>query len=180
MKKELIKKSLETGELHLTFWQKEGHFGIVFYLLIIPAFFLFFFINDTNSTNFDERKVEIPMIAFISCGISLLTYRHQRKMLKFIPIDTKLNREELKKIIEEVGEQLEWKPHFMDDQVFIAKTFPGFWSGSRGEQITIIFDNGRILINSICDPDNRGSLFSNGRNRKNINSLVELVKAASR
>jgi hypothetical protein len=180
MKRDLIKKSLETGELHLTFSQKEGHFGIAFYLLIIPAFFLFFYIKDTNSSNFDERKVEIPIIAFVSCGISLLTYRHQRKMLKFVTVDTKLDRVELTKIIETTGKQLKWKPHFMDDQVFIAKTFPGLWSGSWGEQITIIFDNEKILINSICDPDNRGSLFSNGRNRKNINLLVELVKAASR
>ena len=179
MKKELIKKSLETGELQLTFWQKEGHFGIVFYLLIIPAFFLFFFINDTNSSNFYERKIEIPLIVFTSCGISLLTYWHQRKMLKFVTVATKLNREELTKIIETTGEQLDWKPHFMDDQVFIAKTFPGFWSGSSGEQITVLFDNGRILINSIGNPDNRGALFSNGRNKKNINFLVEQVKAVS-
>jgi hypothetical protein len=180
MTRDLIKKSLETGELHLTFSQKEGHFGIAFYLLIIPAFFLFISINDTNSSNFEERKDEIPIIAIVSCGTSLLIYRHQKKMLRFVTIATKLDRAELTKIIETAGHQLNWKPHFIDDQVFIAKTFPGFWSGSWGEQITILFGNEKILINSICDPDNRGSLFSNGRNKKNINLLVELVNAASR
>lgn len=180
MKRDLIKKSIETGELQLTFSQKEGHFGIVFYLLIIPAFFLFFYIKDTNSSNFDERKVEIPIIALVSCGISLLLYRHQKQMLKFVTVATQLDRAELNKIIETTSDQLKWKPQFMDDQVFIAKTFPGIWSGSWGEQITILFDHDKILINSICDPDNRGSLFSIGRNKKNINLFVELVKAASR
>ena len=180
MTKDLIKKSLETGELQLTFWQKEGHFGIVFYVLIIPAFFLFFFIADTNSNNFDTRKFEIPIIVFVSCGVSLLIYRHQRQKLKFVTIATKLDRADLAKIIAKAGEQLEWKLHFMDDQIFIAKTFPGFWSGSWGEQVTIIFDNEKILINSICDPDNRGSFFSNGRNRRNVNLLVQEVQAASR
>lgn len=180
MRSDLIKKSLETGELHLTFSQKEGHFGIVFYLLIIPALFLFFYIKDTNSSNFHERKAEIAIIAFVSCGISLLTYQHQRKMLKFVTVATKLDSAELRNIIETTGKQLKWKPQLINDQVFIAKTFPGLWSGSWGEQITILFDHEKILINSICDPDNRGALFSNGRNRKNIDLLVELVKAGSR
>ena len=95
-------------------------------------------------------------------------------------VDTKLDRDQLNRIIELTGEELKWMPFYVDDQIIIAKTFPGFWSGSWGEQITIMFDNGRILMNSICDPDKKSSVFSNGRNTKNINLLVERVKAASR
>jgi hypothetical protein len=86
----------------------------------------------------------------------------------------------LTKIIELTGEELKWRPHYIDDQAVVAKTSPEFWSGSWGEQITILFDNGEILVNSICDPDSRSSVFSNGRNTENINLLVERVKAASR
>ena len=180
MKKELIKKSLETGELHLTFWQREGHYGLVIYLLIIPTIFLFFFIKDVINDNFERAKPEFLVIGLIACGLSFVIYRLQKKRLKFVTIETKLDRDQLTQIIELTGEELKWRPHFIDDQVIIAKTFPGFWSGSWGEQITIIFDKGKIFVNSICDPDSRSSVFSNGRNTKNINLLVERVKAASR
>jgi hypothetical protein len=180
MKKELIKKSLETGELHLTFWQKEGHFGLVIYLLIIPITFLFFSIKDAITGNFDKIRPELLIFGAIACGLSFVTYRLQRKRLKFVTVDTNLDRDQLTKIIELTGEELKWRPLFIDDQVIVAKTFPGFWSGSWGEQIAIMFDNGKILINSICDPDSRSSVFSNGRNTKNINLLVERVKSASR
>jgi hypothetical protein len=179
MKKELIKKSLETGELQLTFKQKEGHYGMAIYLLIIPAVFLFFYIKDTNIGNINHRIPELPITVAIVCGLSILLYRFQRKKLKFVTVATDLDRAELMKIIELAGLELKWSPHFSDDQVIIAQTFPGFLSGSWGEQITIMFDNQKIHINSICNPDNRGSIFSYGRNQKNINLLVERVKAGS-
>lgn len=180
MKKELIEKSLQTRELQLTFWQKEGHYGLVIYLLIIPTVFLFFFIKDAANGNFDRAKPEFLVVGVIACGLSFMTYRLQRKRLKFVTVDTTLDRDQLTRIIELTGEELKWSPFYIDEQVIVAKTFPGFWSGSWGEQITIIFDNGKVLINSICDPDKRSSVFSNGRNTKNIDLLVERVKAASR
>ena len=49
----------------------------------------------------------------------------------------------------------------------------------RGERITIIRDNNKILINSICDPDNRPSVSSWGQNRKNVNAFKKRIKNAS-
>ncbi len=180
MKRELVTKSLETGELQLTFWQKEGHYGLVIYLLVIPAIFLFFLTRDLIAGDYTKMKWEILVAGLAASGLSFFVYRLQRKRLRFVTVDTALHRDQLMKIIELTGRELQWLPFYMDDQVIIAKTFPGFWSGSWGEQITIMFDNGKILINSICDPDKRSSVFSNGRNSKNINLLVERVKAASR
>ncbi|MBK7651543.1 MAG: hypothetical protein IPJ20_13565 [Flammeovirgaceae bacterium] len=180
MKKELIRKSLETGELQLTPSQKEGHYAIVIALLIIPTVFLFFLIKNLITNDSDKIKPELLIIGIIACGLGFLVYRLQKKRLRFVRVDTKLDRDQLNRIIELTGEELKWMPFYVDDQIIIAKTFPGFWSGSWGEQITIMFDNGRILMNSICDPDKKSSVFSNGRNTKNINLLVERVKAASR
>jgi hypothetical protein len=88
MKKELIKKSLETRELHLTFWQKEGHYGLVIYLLVIPTVFLFFFIKDAINGNFEKAKPEFLVVGVIACGLSFITYRLQKKRLKFVAVDT--------------------------------------------------------------------------------------------
>jgi len=180
MKRELLKKSFETGELQLTLSQKEGHYAIVIALLIIPTVFLFFLFKNLITNDIDKIKPELIIFGTVASGLGFLAYRLQRKRLRFVTVETKLDRGQLTKIIELTGDELKWTPYYIDDQVIIAKTSPGFWSGSWGEQITILFDNGKILVNSICDPDKTSSVFSNGRNSKNISLLIERVKAASR
>ncbi len=66
----------------------------------------------------------------------------------------------------------------MDEKIIIAKTHPSIFSGSWGEQITILFDDDRILINSICDPDKKSSVVSMGRNKKNVSKLLEEINQA--
>ena len=60
----------------------------------------------------------------------------------------------------------------------MAKTHPSFSSGSWGEQITILFDNRTILVNSICDLDKKNSVVSMGRNKQNENTLINEIKKA--
>jgi len=86
-----------------------------------------------------------------------------------------VNTATLKLIIDQVARELEWKGEFTSDNVYEAKTRPGFFSGSWGEQITILLPDGRVFVNSICDPDQRNSVFSNGRNRENENTLVKCI-----
>lgn len=180
MKKELIEKSLETRELQLTLSQKEGHYAIVIALLIIPTVFLFFLIKYLITDNIDKIKPGLLIMGTIAGGLGFIAYRLQRRRLKFVIVNTGLGRDQLKRIIDLTGEELNWIPFYADDQVIILKTFPKFWSGSWGEQITIMFDTGKVLINSICDPDKTSSVFSNGRNTKNIRLIVERVITASR
>jgi hypothetical protein len=91
-----------------------------------------------------------------------------------------LTREELDSVVEKVANELKWIPYVMDKKVIIAKTHPSFFSGSWGEQITILFDKNRVLVNSICDPDKRSSVVSMGRNKQNMSRLIEEIKKASR
>ena len=79
MKKELIRKSLETGELQLTPSQKEGHYAIVIALLIIPTVFLFFLIKNLITNDSDKIKPELLIIGIIACGLGFLVYRLQKK-----------------------------------------------------------------------------------------------------
>jgi len=102
----------------------------------------------------------------------------QKRRLKFKHITTTLTRAQIEAIIHRVGDELEWKGHFVSSNAYKAKTYPGFFSGSWGEAITILLAGNSVFVNSICDPDKRGSLASFGRNRENENTLIESIKRA--
>ena len=179
MTNEQIKYSIETGEMKLGNWEKFTHYAIVGFLLIIPTMLIFFHLKDYfqgTSRPFREGEIWFMIIPSI---LGLLFYRLQKKRLKFKHIDTKLTREEIEPIIEKVANELEWIPFVKNKKIIIAKTFPSFFSGSWGEQITILFDENRILVNSICDPKQRSSVVSMGRNKKNMKRLIEEIKKAS-
>ena len=168
MDQRLIKRSKETGELQLTAGDKFSHYGIVVYLLIIPSTLIFVILKDLVLKGSANLRTEFVWIIVIAGALSFLFYRLQKKRLKLTKVDTCLTKEEIETVVEKVADELKWYPHLIDEEIIIAKTQPGFWSGSWGEQITIIFDSGRIWINSICDPDKMSSVTSNGRNDKNL------------
>jgi hypothetical protein len=180
MTNEQIKYSIETGEMKLGNWDKFTHYRIVISLFMIPAFFIFFQLKDyyqgTSIPFLREGGIWFMIIPSI---LGLLFYRLQKGRLKFKSINTKLTRDELEIIIEKLANELEWTPCVKNEKVIIAKTHPSFFSGSWGEQITILFDKNRILVNSICDPDKRSSVVSMGRNKKNMDILTgEIIKAS--
>jgi|SRR5687768_6891881 len=179
MDNELIKRSKKTGQVQLSTGEKFGHYGIVIYILIIPVTMILFTIKDLFTKGSANFRTEFIWVLLIAGGVSYLFYRLQKTRLKLTKVETNLTRQEIEKLVEDTAEELKWYPHLIEDEIIIAKTHPGFWSGSWGEQITIIFDSGRIWINSICDPGSMSSVTSNGRNDKNINTLKERVYAAS-
>ena len=179
MTSEQIKYSIDTGEMKLGTWDKFTHYGIVGFLFLIPSMLIFLHLKDYfQGTSRPFREGEIWFMIFPSI-LGLLFYRLQKSRLKFKSIDTKLTRDELDPIIEKVANELEWTSYVINKKIIIAKTHPSFFSGSWGEQITILFDKNRILVNSICDPDKRSSVVSMGRNKKNMNRLIEEIKKVS-
>src|SRR5690606_24768743 len=151
MTNEQIKYSINTGEMKLGNWDKFTHYGIVYSLFIIPVMLFFFYLEDYfQGTARTIREVEIWFIIIPSI-LGVLFYRLQKSRLKFKSIETKLTRDELGLIIEKVANELEWTPYVNNNKIIIAKTHPSFFSGSGGEQITILCDKHRVLINSIRD-----------------------------
>jgi hypothetical protein len=171
--------SIATGELQLNgFWEKLSHFGLVFFLLFILVIFIaltlfFFFRGDPKPFQPEELWV-----VFIPLVLSLLFFRIQKNKLKFEVVETSLKMEQITTIIEQVALELEWKGKFCSKQIYEAKTDPGFFSGSWGEQITILLPDNRVLVNSICDLDKRSSMVSFGRNRENEQMLITSIKNA--
>ena len=106
-------------------------------------------------------------------------YYIQKKWLKFKEVNSFLNRTELNKIIEKVAGELEWTFNFKNPKIILFTAHQSFFSGSWGEQITILFDNKKTLLNSICDPHKKSSVVSMGRNKENEDKLIKEIEKAS-
>jgi hypothetical protein len=178
MTEEQYCKSLETSELQLSFGGKLNHFGIVLLFsltpILLPAIHLISYLQGEGTT-FKEGEIWIMVIPML---LAFLFYLLQKNRLKFHVVNTALTWSEIMILIENVSKELEWHQVSSDKKVFIAKTNPGFFSGSWGEQITILFDRDRVLINSICDLNRRSSVVSMGRNKENVDTLIERIKNA--
>jgi hypothetical protein len=180
MNNEQIKYSLANRELKLSNWKKFSHYGIVGFCFITPLTFTFLHLKDYFENTPKTIKTGEMWFFIIPTLIGILFYYIQKNRLKFKEVDTSLNRAELNKIIEKVAEELEWQIILKNSKRIVAKTYPSFFSGSWGEQITIIFDNRKVLVNSICDPDKKSSVVSMGRNKQNEDKLIKEIRKAYR
>lgn len=176
MTKEIYDRSIETGELQLVgFWANFSHFLLAVFFLFMPAFVLFSHaINFLNNVpdSFQDGELWIIIIGPI---LSVIVYWMQKRRLKFLVVATNLNHVQLKEILIEVAEKLKWE-FISSTNAYVAKTDPGFLSGSWGEQITILFYQDKVFVNSICDPNKRSSVSSLGRNGKNEETLINRIK----
>jgi len=161
----------ETNRLKLTKGQLFWHYSVIPFLLITPVMSLYsVFEIEISHTYTGVRTTEeiltfglpwlVPTLIF-----GLIQYRR----LNFKKIKTKLTSKDFKSITQKAGDEMNWS--FISLNSNYALAFTRFNWASWGERITIIRCENEILINSICDPDNRPSVTSWGQNRKNLNAL---------
>lgn len=179
MTEEIYEKSIETGELQLVgFSDTLSHFGIVFFCLFMPLTIFSLHLIDFfqgRRTSFKEGEF---WIVFAPSIVALIFYWIQKRRLKFRIVQTDLKRDQLLKIINDVAKELKWKKISSNIKVYKARTDPSFFSGSWGEQITILFYEENVFVNSICDLDKRSSVISWGRNRENEKTLIDRINEA--
>lgn len=180
MTKEQWQRSLQTKKLQLPFWDRLSHFGIVFFTLFIPLANLSLYLKGIIYKSPKAFTDDTLYITIIPTIVAFAFYKIQSAKLKFKEIETSLSRQQLNDIIEKVSTELEWDQVKNNKHIIVAKTHPPLLSGSWGEQITILFDKNKVLLNSICDPDKRSSVVSMGRNKQNVNKLIEEINSASR
>ena len=180
MTNEDLKHVLETGKLKLSFWNKFSHYGIVGFLIIIPTTLVFLHLKAYFEEIQNPLKEGEILFIIIPVILAVFFYLLQRNRLKFKTVETSLNRGEIDLIIKRVSNELEWMEFIYNDKIIVAKTHPGFLSGSWGEQITILLDKNVIFINSICDPNKQSSIVSMGRNKQNENKLIEEIELATK
>ncbi|WP_124642924.1 hypothetical protein [Amniculibacterium aquaticum] len=177
MNKEQINIAKNLEILKLYGWRYFTHFQIFYMVLIIPIMIFLVKAFKFNNFHFSQNEFYLYFALGIVCA---LLYFMQKKKLKFKTIKINNSKEKILECIEKVAEKLKWYPEEITDEYIIAKTRPSFFSGSWGEEITIVFDGNKILINSICDPDKQSSVVSMGRNKKNVNILINEIKNACR
>ncbi len=170
-----------TGRIKLSWLDLLTHYLIVIFLLQPLLFLSFFWLKHfltgeyTGERTFKEMfLVQIPFII-----LAVVFFFIQHKRLNFKQIQTSLSIDLIQILIKTTANELEWIPFINTKYYKVFKTYPKWYTGSWGEQITIIIDNDKVMINSICDPDKRASVVSVGRNRKNMRCLIEKIKNAN-
>jgi hypothetical protein len=170
-------KSIETGELQLSFWRKVSHFRIAIFLLyaamLLPLIHLFKYVKG-NPTVFALGEIYIIIITLI---LSLLLFWVQKNKLKFKSIKTTLKKEEIIDLLIQLSKEWEWNSCFHEESIFIAKTNSTF-SKSVGEQVIVLINNDNILINTINDPDRRPGFGAWERNMKNKEAIITMLERA--
>ena len=175
MEENIIDAMKRTKRVKLSFWDTLSHYTIALFLLLpiiftIPDFIEIYILNTYSGlrSSGELLRVNAPFAIF-----SVLFYFIQYYRLKFKVVITSLSRNDIHDVILKTADELNWLKEIDNTEMMRFKTYPSFWSGSWGEQITIIYDSNRILISSICDPQNRASVVSMGRNRKNEITLMK-------
>jgi hypothetical protein len=180
MKQEVYNRSIKTQELQLiSSTDKIMHFSIVGYLLFLPVILLSMHLLSQIrglATSFHEGEIWLITISLV---LSAAAYLLQKRRLKFKVIKTTLNKEKLKEVITQVAKELEWEKGAFSAKTYTTKTNPKFFSGSWGEQITVLFNNDTVFINSICDLKKKPSIASWGRNNKNEDTLMQRINEAN-
>lgn len=171
-------KSIKTKEVQFTnFWQGLTYYtlpGICFFMSIMVITYHLIDFFQGNNQSFLGSDLWIIIIPTI---LGFLIYRFQKVRLKFQKIETRLTWGELHFIIEDVAKQLQWETLSYNEFAYIGVTYPGFFSGSLGEQVTVIFGDGYILVNSINNPNNRSGTLNIGQNKLNRETFINRIKA---
>ena len=169
----------ETNRLKLSNWQLFWHYSIVPFILIIPIMNLYsVFQIEVTGTYTGVRSTEEHLSAGLPWLIPAIIFAIiQYRRLNFKKLNKRLTPQEFKTIAEQAGEEMNWNFMNLTKDYVIAVT--GLNWASWGERITIIRKENEILINSICDPDNRPSVSSWGQNRKNINAFKKRIKTSA-
>ena len=119
--------------------------------------------------------VGLLVIALVLLLIGTVSWRWQRRKLYFKEVSTPLGKEEIFEAVAEVGEKEGWTLDYAGEDCIVAHTNPGMWSLTWGEQIFIVFDEGRIWVNSINDLNKRTNIISFVRTKRNIRKVEEAV-----
>jgi len=176
-----IQKMKDTGYVQLARWQYFWHYSIV-YLLIAASIAAVIGTRDVYQPSLldkynltkKEPGMDLFLFRYVWLVIALIFYYIQTKRLKFKIINVAVSRDIFNEAAQKTAVEINWKIIKKTGDLIIAKT--GVSLGSWGERITIIRDDERILMNSICDPDKWPSVLSFGKNRENRKTFEQVIR----
>ena len=166
-KEEIIKN----GYLKLNFFKYFTHYRTTFILVVLSMIFLWTHLS--GSTDF-QHNIGLQLLGLVCSMVAVTSFLYQRNRLKFHSIKTSLPILEIDEVIMKVKAQLKWVYFVESEDVFVVKTnvFPEI----GGEKITIITNPGEVLINSICDLDEKYVSPFFWRNQKHIDTFQKEIR----
>jgi hypothetical protein len=172
-----IQKMKETETLVMTKGRLFWHYSFILFLLFVPVLTTIdvfkYYVTHTYRA---PRPIEdIISTGYIWVMPAIALYFIQKRRLKFKVLNIGIDPDTFKTATEQTARELEWEIQTKTNDLIVAHRHWN-WTGSWGEMITIIRDKDRILINSICDPDNRPSVASWGMNKVNIKTFEQYVR----
>lgn len=165
---------LRTRHLPLTTDWATTHYALpslmVFILCCMLLFNLFSLIYSWG--------VLLPLwVLCIPLLLALLLFHVQRNRLDFEEVPTRLSIEEIGNLFIELAEVHEWSIDHLGYDCIVAHTNPSMWSFTWGEHIFVVYDSGRVWLNSVNNLDRRSSIVSFGYTRRNLRWIVEAIRA---
>jgi hypothetical protein len=163
----------DTKRLKLSRSETLTHYSVLLFLLFIsflslPDLYRFYLTDTYTGLRSGTELLSDSLPWFI---LAIIFYFIQRRRLQFREFEIAQTVEDFSEALKRTVIELEWT---IDEhnQHFVKATRTWNWTGSWGEMITIIRDDKKILINSICDPKSISSVASYGCNKRNIKSFI--------
>lgn len=165
----------KTEKVKLSFVQLCWHYSVVPFLLITPLLFSWDLLNYYVLRKYDgvREPSELMTISLFFIALSILFYFIQKRRLRFSEFNIHYTKDAFDKALKKTSEELKWK--IIEKRKCYVRAYRN-WDGSAswGELITIKQENGRIFINSICNPEAiLISVISYGWNRKNVRTFID-------
>lgn len=151
------------------------HYSVAFFFLIVPlanvwSLVEYYFLDSYNGV-LEARDLFLISLGFVFFALAFFFL--QRSRLKFKTFYLSYTNEAFDRALKKTSEELKWK--IIEKRKGYVRAYRDWdWSASWGELITIKRENGRILINSICNPEAVFiSAVSYGWNKKNIRTFID-------
>lgn len=161
------------SRIKLTLKQRLTHYMIVIYLLFIPITISSFSIYDLL-TNSDQKRIsddDLWIIIIVSVSLAILFYLLQYHRLRYKKITLHFTEDQFQEAIRRTGSELNWKIQKNSHSLFRALVpINGF--GNWYSMLSIEKHKDKILMNSICDPNNRANAFSYRANRRIVSTFL--------
>lgn len=167
---------LRTQRLPLSVSWASTHFMAPLLLFGVAACFILSpFLTNLREARFAILDYRMGAILFLlSLGLFLCFI--QNRKLRFREVPTTLNDDEIFEAFKSVGMKNRWTLDHAGMDCLVAHTNRTFWTPTWGEQIFLVFDQGRFWINSVNDLTERSCLLSFGRTERNMKLVIEAVR----
>lgn len=158
---------------------KFTHFSPLIFVLLFPVIGLIFLFNNPQDLHKPE-SIDLELLDVIPVPIAVFLFWHLKRLLRFKLVHTTHSAEENYQAVVSLAHKLGWNIKIQRPSEFIQASAGGFPQTllSWGEQVTVRFLKSDIYVNSICDPNERSSLSSWGRNSGNVQSVLKAVSEA--